>query len=72
MRNKLEELRKEKGLTQEQLSTELKITSDYVSMIERGARSPGFKLAKKIADFFSRTVDEIFFDNEQNETFEKQ
>ena len=63
MENKLEELRKKRKLTQEQLSIKLNITSDYVSMIERGARTPGFKLAKRIADFFETTVDEIFFEN---------
>lgn len=30
-------------------------------MIERGARRPGFNLAKRMADLFGITVDELFF-----------
>ncbi|TGE34520.1 helix-turn-helix transcriptional regulator [Desulfosporosinus sp. Sb-LF] len=30
-------------------------------MIENGRRKPGFALAKRIADFFTVTVDELFF-----------
>ena len=69
MKNKVQELRKQKGLNQEELAEELGVVADYVSMIERGARSPGFALAKKIADFFDMTIDEVFFDNESNDSF---
>lgn len=61
--NKIKELRTEKGVTQIEISNFLGITNDYFSMIERGERSPGFKLSKKIADYFDATIDEIFFSN---------
>ena len=41
----------------------MNVAPDYISMIERGVRSPGFSLAKKIADFFGTTIDDIFFNN---------
>lgn len=41
----------------------LEITPDYLGMIERGSRTPGFSLAKKFADLYNVTVDEIFFKN---------
>ncbi|SKB35537.1 putative transcriptional regulator [Acetoanaerobium noterae] len=62
-RNSIEKLRKQKEITQEELAIKLDVTKDYISMIERGARTPSFKLAKKIADYFNTTVDDIFFDN---------
>ena len=61
-----------KSLTQEELARELDVVPDYISMLERGARTPGFSLAKKIADFFETTVDEIFFDVESNKMFDKE
>jgi putative transcriptional regulator len=68
--NKVQELRKQRGLSQEELAAILGVVADYVSMIERGKRSPGFALAKKIADFFDMTIDEIFFNNESNNSFD--
>ncbi|NSW93051.1 MAG: helix-turn-helix transcriptional regulator [Firmicutes bacterium] len=67
--NKLRELRDKKGLTQEEIANVLGINSQYYSMLERGVRTPGFKLAKKIADFYECSVDEIFFDNGTNIMF---
>ena len=61
--NKVKELRNLKNLTQEELGQIFGITADYISMIERGERTPGFKLAKRIADYFGTTVDDLFFYN---------
>ena len=65
---KFKELRQHRGKTQEILATDLGITKDYVNMIENGRRTPGFALAKRIADLFGVTIDELFFcpNNEQN------
>ena len=71
-KNKLQDFRKQKSLTQEELAKAVDVVPDYISMIERGVRMPGFALAKKIADFFGTTVDEIFFDNESNKMFEEE
>lgn len=59
---RLQEYRRREKMTQEELANQLGISKDYLSMIERGVRNPGFKLAKKIADIFCTTVDNIFFD----------
>lgn len=67
--NKLRELRDKKGLTQEEIANVLGINSQYYSMLERGVRTPGFKLAKKIADFYECSVDEIFFKDKTNIMF---
>jgi putative transcriptional regulator len=54
-------LRRQHGYTQEGLARELGISGDYVNMIENGRRTPGLALAKRIADYFGVTVDELFF-----------
>jgi len=58
---KLKELRREGGYTQGALGKLIGITPDYINMIENGRQTPGFALAKRIADFFGVTVDELFF-----------
>lgn len=49
MRNWLIELRKSKGLTQQQLSVETGLSQNYISSIENGVRSVPVWTAKKIA-----------------------
>lgn len=61
MSNNLKKLRIEKNIKQVDLAQTLNITNDYLSSIERGIRTPSFKLAQKIANYFETTVDEIFF-----------
>ncbi len=71
MQNNVAQLRELKGEKQYETAKNLGITNDYLSMIERGDRTPGFKLAKKIADYFDSTIEEIFFNKGTNETFEE-
>lgn len=56
------------GLSQAAVADKLGICKDYVNMIENNRRRPGICLAKKIADLFGTTVDDLFFcqQNEQN------
>lgn len=63
MNNNLKKIRMKQNIKQVELAKALNITNDYLSSIERGVRTPGFKLAKKIANYFKTTVDEIFFNN---------
>ncbi|MFX3673320.1 MAG: helix-turn-helix transcriptional regulator [Paenisporosarcina sp.] len=59
MRSKLIELRGLRTLTE--VSKDLGITRQMLSAIESGIRTPSLDLAKKIADYFESTIDEIFF-----------
>lgn len=49
MKEKLEEIRKSKNLTQQQVADESEITRQYYNMIENGERTPTVATAKKIA-----------------------
>ena len=69
---KLKECRLNKGLSQWEVAKAVSIVPDYYSMIERGVRTPGFLLSKKIADYFGHTVDELFFANMRNIAFCKE
>ena len=70
--NEVKKYRKSNSLTQGQLAELLEVSKDYVGMIERGKRTPGFKLAKKIADCFLVTVDDLnFFNDTSNKTYDE-
>ncbi len=56
---KLQELRRKKGLTQEELAERLYVSRTAVSRWESGRGYPGIDSLKVIAKFFSVTVDEL-------------
>lgn len=60
---KLKHYRRELKLTQEGLAEKVGVHKDYISMIERGKRTPGFSLSKKIADVLNKSIEDIFFEN---------
>ena len=55
--DRLKQLRREKGLTQIQLATELNVASGTIAMWETGKREPNFAITMRIADFFSTSTD---------------
>ena len=65
MKNRLEEMRKERGLTQEQLAELLEVSRQTVSSLESGRYNPSILLALKIARFFHAAVEEIFIYEEE-------
>ncbi|WP_310883766.1 helix-turn-helix transcriptional regulator [Priestia megaterium] len=64
-RTKLIDLRGEKA--RPQTAKDLGITPQMLGAIERGDRTPSLPLAKKIADYYGKSVDEIFFTKKGNE-----
>ena len=61
---KLQELRKQKGLTQEELAKSLYVSRTAISKWESGRGYPNIESLKMIASFFSVTVDELLSTNE--------
>ena len=61
---KLQELRKQKGLTQEELAEKLYVSRTAVSKWESGRGYPNIESLKEIAKFFSVTVDALLSTNE--------
>ena len=54
---RLQELRKQKGLTQEQLAEKLNITNQSVSKWEKDINAPDITLLVELADLFETSVD---------------
>ncbi|MDR1028772.1 MAG: helix-turn-helix transcriptional regulator [Clostridiales Family XIII bacterium] len=60
MKNRLEELRKQRGVTQEELAEILEVSRQTIGSLENGRYSPSIILAFKIARFFKMRIEEIF------------
>ena len=65
MKNKIEEIRKERGIRQEELAKMLGVSRQTVSSLENGRYNPSILLAYKIARYFEMTIEDVFcFDEE--------
>ena len=58
--NKLTQLRKEKHLSQKELSILLNISTGTVGMWETDKRKPDLEMVLKIADFYNISLDSLF------------
>jgi putative transcriptional regulator len=59
--NRLRELRLARGLTQEQLATELDVTRHTILALEVGRYVPSIELALRLAAFFDDPLENIFW-----------
>jgi putative transcriptional regulator len=60
LKNRLEELRKQRGIKQEELAERLEVSRQTIGSLENGRYNPSIILAIKIARFFCMSVEEIF------------
>jgi transcriptional regulator with XRE-family HTH domain len=68
---KLSELRKQRGISQEQLAFDLNISQSSISNYEVGATMPDAEILKKISDYFQVPVSFLFSD-EKNTFYTKE
>ena len=67
MKNRLEELRQQKGLKQEELAALMKVSRQTISSLENGRYNPSILLAMKLARYFGVTIEEMFiYEEEEN------
>lgn len=60
MKNRLEELRKQRGIKQEDLANALEVSRQTIGSLENGRYNPSIQLAFKIARYFNMSIEEIF------------
>ena len=65
MKNRIEELRNEKGIRQEELAKELGVSRQTISSLENGRYNPSILLAYKVAVFFVLTIEDVFIFEEE-------
>jgi len=59
---KIKKLRKEKGLSQNELSEKISIHTTHFSRLERGKFQPSIDVIKKLSEVFAVTTDYLLFD----------
>lgn len=67
MKNKLEELRKQHGIKQEELANALEVSRQTIGSLENGRYNPSIVLAFKIARYFGVSIEDIFIFEEERE-----
>ncbi|CAH1192444.1 MULTISPECIES: helix-turn-helix transcriptional regulator [Paenibacillus] len=65
MKNRLEEIRKQHGIKQEELAAALEVSRQTIGSLENGRYNPSIILALKIARYFNLSVEEIFIYEEE-------
>lgn len=67
MKNRIEEIRKGRGIRQEEFAKALGVSRQTISSLETGRYNPSIFLAHKIAVFFGMTIEEVFLFDEEEE-----
>ena len=65
MKNKIEAIRKEQGILQEEFAKAMGVSRQTISSLENGRYNPSIVLAYKIAKFFGMTIEEVFIFEEE-------
>ena len=66
MKNKIEEIRKQRGILQEEFAKSMGVSRQTISSLENGRYNPSILLAHKIAKYFGMTIEEVFVFEEEN------
>ena len=66
MKNRLEEIRREHGLKQEELADILEVSRQTIGSLENGRYNPSIILAFKLARYFHRNIEDIFIYEEES------
>ena len=65
MKNRLEALRREKGIRQEDLAQALNVSRQTIISLEKGKYNPSLALAFRLARYFGLPIEEIFDDSDE-------
>ena len=71
MKNRLEEIRKSNGITQEELASILEVSRQTIGSLENGRYNPSIILAFKISKYFGLTIEDIFIYEEEKDDEKK-
>ena len=65
MKNRIEEIRKERGIRQEEFARAMGVSRQTISSLENGRYNPSILLAYNIAKYFEMTIEEVFLFEEE-------
>ena len=67
MKNRIEEIRRTRGIRQEEFAKAMGVSRQTISSLETGRYNPSIFLAYKIARFFDLTIEEVFLFGESGD-----
>ena len=67
VKNRLEEIRKERGIKQEELAAALEVSRQTIGSLENGRYNPSIILAFKLARYFNMSIEDIFIYEEEKQ-----
>ena len=65
LKNRLEEIRKQRGIKQEELADAMGVSRQTISSLENGRYNPSVILAIKLARYFQMNVEDLFLYEEE-------
>ena len=65
MKNRIEEIRTERGIRQEELARAMGVSRQTISSLENGRYNPSIMLAYNIARYFGMVIEEVFIFEEE-------
>ena len=66
MKNRIEAIRKERGIQQEEFAKLMGVSRQTISSLETGRYNPSIFLAWKIARYFGMSIEEVFIFEEDD------
>jgi len=67
VKNRLEEIRKKRGIKQEELAAALEVSRQTIGSLENGRYNPSIILAFKLARYFNMSIEDIFVYEEEKQ-----
>ena len=65
MKNRIEEIRSERGIRQEEFARQMGVSRQTISSLENGRYNPSILLAWKIAKYFGMAIEDVFIFEEE-------
>ena len=65
MKNRIESIRKERGIRQEEFAKALGVSRQTISSLENGRYNPSIQLAFKVARYFGMSIEDVFIYEEE-------
>lgn len=60
MKNRIEEIRKSRGIRQDDFAKEMGVSRQTISSLENGRYNPSIMLAHRISKYFGMSIEDVF------------
>ena len=67
MKNRIEQIRKERGILQDEMAKAMGVSRQTISSLENGRYNPSIMLAFKIAKYFGMSIEDVFVFEEEEQ-----